>query len=171
MAGVNYRTVIIVVVGIVVMRVTYDFASDRIVTVPTVRVTAIPVITGITVIQGPVSAQADKDVSSVIIRIEVPIRIVRPPAIVQHEMIPRPGCSAVYLVMVVDVYMLAVLNIVYNMASFTVPPAGRPFSPAVHSILAGHPSFLLKSGGSGLSINSPVFSYDVLAPFFRRSGV
>ncbi|KPK22940.1 MAG: hypothetical protein AMJ70_04685 [Dehalococcoidia bacterium SG8_51_3] len=59
--GCNYRSVIVVVViGIVVMSVTYDFACDRIVTVPTVRMTAIPVITAIAVIPGPVSAQADK---------------------------------------------------------------------------------------------------------------
>lgn len=84
---------------------------------------------------------------------------------------PRPGCSAVHSVMVVNIYMLTVSNIFYNMVSFTVSPGGRPLPPAVHSILAGNPSFLLKSGCSGLCINSPVFSYYMLTPFFRRSDV
>jgi hypothetical protein len=73
--------------------------------------------------------------------------------------------------MVVDVYVLVVSNIFYYMMAFTISPAGRPFPPAVHSIFAGHPSFPLKSGGSGLRIYPPVFSYVALTPFFRRPDV
>jgi hypothetical protein len=84
---------------------------------------------------------------------------------------PRPGCSAVYMMMVINVYMLVVSNIFYNMVSFTVPRCRAPFSPAVHSVSALNTSLALSFSCSGLSINSPIFSYYVLAPFFRRPDV
>ena len=81
---------------------------------------------------------------------------------------PRPGCSAVYSAIIINVYMLAVSNILYNMVSFTVPRCRTPFSPAVYPVSALNTSLALSFNCSGLSINSPVFSYDVLAPFFSR---
>ena len=84
---------------------------------------------------------------------------------------PRQGCSAVYSAIVVNVYMLAVSNISYNMVSFTVPRCRTPFSPAVYPVSARNTSLALSFSCSGLSINSSVFSYYVLAPFFRRPDV
>jgi hypothetical protein len=45
-AGCNHRTiVVVVVVRVVVICITYNFARDRIVAIPMIRVVAIPVIT------------------------------------------------------------------------------------------------------------------------------
>ena len=170
-AGVNYRSVIVVVISVVVIRVTHHFPGYRIVAIPIVWVAAIPVITAIAVIKGPVSAQADKDISSVIIRIEISKREVRPPVIVHNEPMRRQDRRMAYLVVVIYIYMLVFVNICYNMGTFAIPPMRCPFPPAVHSIFAGHPSFTLMFGGTASRIRSSSFPYGILATFLRRPHV
>ena len=74
---------VIVVVRVVVVSVASDFACDGIVAVPGIGVTAVPVVAERAVTQGPITAQADKDVLAVVVRIAIRERGVRSPVIVQ----------------------------------------------------------------------------------------
>lgn len=114
------RVVVIIIVGIVVVCIALYFAGDRTVAAPIVKMGGIPVITGVSVMRGPVSAQTDKNVSAVIVGIHISQHPVRSTFIVHREIIPRPDSSVVYVVVVVPVHMHAVMAVSRYIASFFV---------------------------------------------------
>ena len=62
---------VIVVVCVVVVSVAPYLACDGVITVPVVRVVAVPVISTISVMAWPVAAQAYEDVLAVVVRVNV----------------------------------------------------------------------------------------------------
>jgi len=104
---------VIVVVGVIVISVASYFACDGIVAVPAIGVTAVPVVAEIAVVQGPITAQADKDVLAVVVRIAIRERGVRSPVVVQHEVIPGPDRSMASSVLEIPVDMVVVKGVSY----------------------------------------------------------
>jgi len=66
---------------------------------------------------GPVSAQADKDISAVIVRIHIPERKVWPPSVVNRIVVSGPYDSVAYPVVAVPVYMLVAMGASYCMVA------------------------------------------------------
>ena len=76
-----------VFIGVIVIRVVVvcrsaDFSSDWIVAVPVIGMAAVPVVAGISVTAGPVAAQADEQILTVVIRIYISEREPWPAAVV-----------------------------------------------------------------------------------------
>jgi len=63
---------------------------------------------------GPVSAQTDKDISAVIVRIHIPECEVRPPIVINGIAISGPYYSVPYPMVPVSVYVLVAMMMFYH---------------------------------------------------------
>ena len=151
-------TRVVVVVRVVVVCIAFDFAGDRIVTVPVVRMASIPVIAGVCVSYWPVAAYADENVSAQMVGVNVPKRMVPTVAIIYGKMVPGPDYSVAYPVVAVPVYVLVAVNVPYRMGTVVLGPRGGSSSAiTVGSALLTIPSSFRRAGngssvfGGGLS--------------------
>lgn len=88
-----------------------DLAGERIVAIPVVRVVAIPIVPSVPVAQRPVAAQADKDVLAMVVRIEVPVRVVSPVMVTDNAVVPGPDYSVAQSIVVVSKGMVVVMRV------------------------------------------------------------
>ena len=110
----------IVVVGVIVVCVSFDFAGDGVVTVPGVRMASVPVIAGVCVSYRPVAAYAYEDISAEMVWINIPKRIVSTIAIIYGIMVAGPDYSVAYPVIAVSVYVLVAVNVPYRIGAVVV---------------------------------------------------
>jgi len=100
----------IIVVRVVVVGVACYFTSDRIVAAPIIRMAPVPVIAGVSVLYRPVSAQADKDVLAVIIRVAVLKREVPPQAVEYGKPVPGPDYSVTQAAIVIQEHVRSLID-------------------------------------------------------------
>jgi len=88
-----------------------------VVSIPIIGVARIPVVADVPVMDGPVSAQTDKDISAVIVRIHISECEVRPPIIINRIVISGPYYSVPYPVVPVSIYVLVAMSVFYRVAT------------------------------------------------------
>lgn len=92
--------------------------GDWLVSVPVIGVARIPVVADVSVMRGPVSSQADKDISAVMIWVHIPEGEVRPPIVINGIVISGPYYSVPYPVVPVSVYVLVAMTVFYHVVTF-----------------------------------------------------
>ena len=109
--------------------------------IPIVRMAAIPVIADTSVFYRPVVAQTDKDVFAMIVWINISESEVRAAVVVNEVAISRPDYSVVYPTRVASMSASMVMNVSYRTAAVTTSMAWAPvysvvFFAAVNKCIA-----------------------------------
>ncbi len=101
--------------------------GDRVVAVPVIGMPAVPVVSPICVSGGPVSAQADEDVFSMIVGINISKCQARPPAIAYKKAMSRPNYPVDESAVVVAIYVFMSTSAVrfYYVAMLAVSRSGK----------------------------------------------
>ena len=143
--------------------------GDRIVSVPPVRVAAIPVVAGVSVSHWPISTKTNKDVFAVIVRIKVPKCEAMSPVVVNYETTPRPDYSVAYPIVAVEVYVLIPTGMSNYIGTFAIYYGRRPPSSETVSVTLCNRLSGARGNRPGPNKNSPVYRFDMLTSFIRRT--
>jgi hypothetical protein len=116
----------VVIVSVIVISWGADLAGDRIIAVPVKRVTAIPIIAGVSVTNRPVPAQADEQVLAVIVRIHIPECEPWPAIIIKRETKSRPDSPRADTVVVISVGIVTAKRVPDHVRPVVKDHARRP---------------------------------------------
>ena len=103
--------VTVVIVSVIVVTRAADLAGDWIVAVPVIRVTAVPIVARVAVTERPVTAQADKHILPMIIRIDITEREPWPAIVMNREAKSRPDSPAADTVVIISVNVIMMIRI------------------------------------------------------------
>jgi len=100
-----------VIVSVIVVTRAADLAGDRVVAVPVIRVTAVPIVARVAVTERPVTAQADKHILPMIIRVNISEREPWPAIVMNREAKSRPDGPAADTVVIISVNVIMMIRI------------------------------------------------------------